>query len=320
MNDDKNDDEDVDSTSVASRAEMAEALARQAEAQGQRPYVVVVNGKTSIGKMFRIDGTMVVGRAPASEVCLDEEGVSRSHAKLTHRADGIVELEDLGSTNGTFVNAKRIEKKHMLRDGDKVQIGSISILKFSYQDALDEELQKNLYESATRDALTRVSNKKTFLDALAKEFAFAARHKRPLSVAIFDIDHFKRINDTRGHVAGDHVLVSLAQRVEASVRTEDMFARYGGEEFVLLLRDTSEAEAILCAERVRLMVEGADIVYEKVRIPVTISVGVATLTPSAPDSYADAEALLKSADKYLYRAKQGGRNRVSAKGLELAPP
>src|SRR6185436_17210341 len=124
----------------------------------------------------------------------------------------------------------------VLRDGDKVQIGSTAVLKFSYQDQLEEALQKNLYESATRDGLTRLYNKKFFQEALAKEFAYSSRHHVPMAVVMIDVDHFKKINDTYGHPCGDMVLSKLAQVLLGQVRAEDVVARVGGEEFSLILR------------------------------------------------------------------------------------
>jgi len=181
---------------------------------------------------------------------LDDDGVSRRHARVRLMNTGNVELEDLNSTNGTYYMGERISRQ-MLKDGDKVQIGSTAVLKFSYQDQLEEALQKNLYESATRDGLTRLYNKKYFQEALDKEYAYAARHRVPLAVVMLDVDHFKKVNDTYGHPAGDYVLQKLSQVVLGVVRTEDIVARYGGEELALILRQSTEEAANRCAERIR---------------------------------------------------------------------
>lgn len=303
--------DDDDCTSVASRAEINKALAAQKK---QRPWLVVVNGASSVGKMYPLDAQVVIGRAPQCEVHLDGDGISRCHARIMRREDGTVTIQDLESRNGTFVNGERVET-YALRDGDKIQIGSISILKFSYQDELDEALQKNLYESATRDALTKIANKKTFTDTLEREFAYATRHRTPLSLLVFDIDHFKKINDTYGHPAGDYVLQTLAQAAERVIRAEDVIARIGGEEFAIVLRDIDEPEAIACAERVRRTIEALAFVHEERRIPVTMSIGVATHRCD----HATAQVLLSAADK-MYRAKQEGRNRVVARSTPRPTP
>ncbi len=283
-----------------------------AEAKKVSAYLIVVSGKTSVGKMFKLDRTeMTIGRGSDVDIMLDDEGVSRKHAKIVVRNDGTVQLVDLNSTNGTFNNGDKIDVAG-LHDGDKIQIGSATILKFSYQDSFDEALQKNLYESATRDGLTRLYNKKYFLDTLRKEFAYCLRHRVALSLVIMDIDHFKRINDTYGHQAGDYVLSRLAGRVAEAIRAEDTLARYGGEEFVLLLREAPEDKAFILAERLRRLIETSDFTYNGQQIRVTLSAGIATLNDA---EFSDTESFVAAADKHLYKAKQAGRNRVEARML-----
>jgi len=300
-------------TAVGSRADIAAALARKSK--GQRPWLVVVSGAVSIGKMYPLEHQLAIGRSPQCQVQLDEEGVSRRHAVFELTPEGNVQIVDLDSRNGTFVNGSPVSRE-TLRDGDKIQIGGTTILKFSYQDELDEALQRNLYESATRDPLTHAVNKRGFAEALAKEYGFAHRHGRPLSVVAFDVDHFKRVNDTHGHAAGDYVLKRLAEVVVSNIRAEDLFARVGGEEFAIVLRDIPIDRAFDCAERIRGAVEKTVFQMAGVRIPVTISSGIATLQPGV----AKAEALMEAADKALYEAKRTGRNRVCRAETTGAPP
>jgi two-component system cell cycle response regulator len=296
--------DDQDCTAVATRAELTAALSKQKTKH--RPWVVIVSGSATVGKMYALEGELVIGRAPDAQVRIDEDGVSRHHAKFIQTTEGNVEIMDLGSRNGTFVNGDRVSRL-ALRDGDKIQIGPISILKFSYHDELDEALQRNLYASATRDALTGVANKRTFAETLAKEFAFAKRHSSRLSLVTFDVDHFKKINDGFGHPCGDYVLKALADKVRGSLRTEDELARVGGEEFAVLLRDIDGRGAFECAERVRNAIAATLFMWEGRAVPVTISLGVATFDPKA---HATPEALVQDADRQLYRAKGSGRNRV----------
>jgi two-component system cell cycle response regulator len=298
------DDDDLDNTMVGSRADIAAVAAKRGKSQ--RPWLIVVSGSASIGKMYRLDHRIVLGRSPQCDVHIDQEGVSRRHAMLERTVEGAVQIVDLESSNGTFVNGEPVSRE-TLRDGDKIQIGGTTILKFSYQDEFDEALQRNLYDSATRDPLTRAVNKRGFEESFSKEFAFARRHGRVLSLVALDVDHFKRVNDTHGHPVGDYVLRRLAEVVSACVRVEDLFARVGGEEFVILLRDIPLAEAFECAERLRRTVEKAEFDPGGKRIPVTISSGVATLQPTVHSSHG---ALLESADRALYEAKAAGRNRV----------
>ena len=280
----------------------------RAETHGNKEnaYLIVVGGKSLIGKAYKIEGEMILGRGEGSQIVLDDEGVSRHHAKLVKRPEGRVELIDLNSTNGTFCNGLKV-RAQLLNDGDKVQVGSTAILKFSYQDELDEQLQKNLFEWGTRDALTGLYNKKFFSDALQKEFNYHGRHNLPLTLIILDIDYFKKVNDTHGHVAGDHVLQVVAKRILDALRSEDLVARYGGEEMVAVLRETPEAEGRRCAERIRRTIESSVFTHNNASIPVTLSGGVVT---SIDNLYESPEEMVGMADRCLYAAKAAGRNRV----------
>jgi diguanylate cyclase (GGDEF)-like protein len=224
-------------------------------------------------------------------------------------------LEDLGSTNGTFCNGIRVDKRE-LNDGDKIMVGSTTILKFTYHDYLDEVFQRQMYESALRDGLTKVFNKKYFTDYLEKEFAYAARHNSPLALIFLDIDFFKRINDTYGHPGGDYVLSELSNMMANLVRTEDVLARFGGEEFTVLCRGTDLAGAKIVAERLRRAVEGRTFTFGGSNVPVTISLGIASIPDTGIN---DHSAFLAAADKALYEAKRTGRNRVCLHGQEKTP-
>jgi diguanylate cyclase (GGDEF)-like protein len=288
-------------TKVTSRPELAEA--RQSKAE--RPWVVVVAGVANVGRMYRVEGPFFIGRASDVSLQIEEDGVSRRHARLEPLPDGRTQVVDLGSRNGTFVNGVRVTSQ-ALRDGDKIQIGETTILKLSYLDAPEEALQQNLYQSATRDPLTQLANRRAFTESLEREIAFAQRHRRPLCLVAFDVDHFKRINDTFGHPAGDRVLRRIGEVVAGCLRREDIVARVGGEEFAILLRDIPLSGAKDCAERVRRTVEATAFEHAGQRMAVTISLGVATLDLGAPT----ADGLVEAADRCLYVAKQGGRNRV----------
>jgi len=283
-------------------------------AQRQSAYLIVISAKSAagIGRMFKLDRSEVVmGRSSEAQFQVEDDGISRKHAKVVALGDGRFQLVDLASTNGTYLNGLKVNAAP-LYDGDKIQIGSNTVLKFSIQDELEEQYQRSIYESATRDGLTRVYNKKYFLETVRKEFSYCLRHRVPLSLVLFDVDHFKKINDAYGHPAGDYVLTRIAQRVSDTVRTEDLLARYGGEEFALMLRESAEDQALACAERCRHAVDKADFVFGGTPIKVTISLGVATLLDS---DFSQPEDLIAAADKYLYRAKRAGRNRADAKAI-----
>ncbi|HSZ81780.1 MAG TPA: GGDEF domain-containing protein, partial [Polyangia bacterium] len=183
-------------------------------------------------------------------------------------------------------------------------------------DYLDEVFQRQMYESALRDGLTKVFNKKYFTDYLEKEFAYASRHGSPLALIFLDIDYFKRINDTHGHPAGDFVLSELSQLMATLVRTEDVLARFGGEEFTVLCRGTDLEGARIVAERLRRTVEAHTFTFGAKTIPLTISLGIAAIPDTAIVDHAQ---FLAASDKALYEAKRTGRNRVCLHGTETTP-
>lgn len=269
-------------------------------------YLIVLSGR-AVGKMYKLaPGEHTLGRSTDADIRLDDEGVSRLHATMRRRSDGTVEVSDLESTNGTYVNGSQI-RHFTLSDGDRIQIGSVTILKFSYQDSLEEQFQQQLYESATRDPLTQSYNKRFFIEQFEKDFSHALRHMLPLSLVMLDADHFKRVNDNHGHPAGDHVLQRLSATIMASLRTEDAFCRVGGEEFAVIMRDCTEEEAVQLAERLRRLVANTQFVYGGQHLPVTISLGVSGFDR---ERHARSTDLVEEADRCLYEAKRRGRNRA----------
>jgi len=282
----------------------------RARRQQVAAYLVVLQG-TNVGEMHKIEGPeIVIGRAASATVRLNDDGISRRHCRVLS-IGGQVIIEDLGSANGTLVNGEMVQH-HSLKEGDKIRLGATTTLKFTYQDKLDESFQQQMIDAALRDGLTRAYNKKFFQDRLETEFAYARRHKSMLSLVMFDVDYFKRVNDTYGHLAGDAVLVHLARITQSTIRTEDVLARYGGEEFAVICRGIALLNAGVLGERLRARVEQENFDYQGTRLPVTISVGVAAL-PEA--NVANASELVRDADSALYEAKRSGRNRVCLNGL-----
>jgi diguanylate cyclase (GGDEF)-like protein len=274
-------------------------------AAGVKANFVVLAGQ-DIGRKYEIKKSEFnIGRAETSDIFIDDPDVSRNHARIEVLGDGII-MQDLGSTNGTLVNGKPVAR-HQLMDGDRVQLGNLTILKFNFLDNIEDTFNEQLYNQANKDFLTQIYNKKYFLDRLKMEFSYSRRHEVSLSLIMFDIDHFKKINDTFGHAAGDFVLRELAAQIQAIKRQEDLFARFGGEEFVLLLRDTLKENAIQTADKIRSRIEETEFLFENQKIPITISIGVATFSSN---NYKNYETFFRAADNYLYRAKKEGRNCV----------
>ncbi len=273
----------------------------------EEPYLIVISGGP-VGLMYQVrtNVPMVIGRGLDADIRLEDEGVSRRHAQVMVRGSHHV-VEDLGSSNGTFVNGARI-RRHVLQDGDKVQIGSVSVLKFSYQDDFERNFQQQLFDRSIKDGLTGIYSKKYFLDRIDAEYAHARRHNTTLSLLLFDIDHFKQINDTHGHPAGDAILKEVSRIVRKRLRTADVFARYGGDEFVVLMRDVDEDGSLILAQRLRKAIKRHEFIFDNTQILVTISLGIAFLS----DEMDEAVELIQAADKCLYRAKEAGRDCVGS--------
>ncbi len=285
-----------------------------AEAEGPLQAALICISGRSIGQMFLLTrGEASVGRAPECDVFLDDEGVSRRHAMVLRR-DGVWLLVDVGSTNGTYIGGERTDV-HTLEDGDQIHLGSGTIVQFRFQDPREVEFHALMQTFKVQDPLTEALNRRAFLAELDKEVGYARRHREPLSLLMFDVDHFKLVNDTHGHAAGDRVLKSIAERVREVKRKEDVFGRFGGEEFTLLLRGTDAEGAFLLGERVRRAVETLESPVDGVSLSCTISVGVATLGPDADGP----KALLELADKRLYGAKRKGRNRTESELFDADP-
>ena len=259
------------------------------------------------GRICSLEGPSVsFGRSPECTHMFDEASLSRVHARIAKVAGRYI-IEDAGSRNGVFVNEIRVTKQE-LRDGDRVRLGSAITLRFQQVDLKEEAALTKVYESSVRDGLTGAFNRKYLDDRLLAEVAFSVRHKSALSIVLLDLDHFKKVNDTYGHQAGDEVLKETAGLIRAALRTEDLLARYGGEEFVIVARGVELRKAVLLAERVRALVERRPVTFEGNVIPCTISAGVASLDCCGDKR--DGATLVATADERLYKAKEGGRNWV----------
>ncbi|HRE91282.1 MAG TPA: GGDEF domain-containing protein [Myxococcota bacterium] len=266
--------------------------------------LVVLYGGGIIGKKYDLSsGVTTIGRDPLATIVLDADSVSRSHARI-EIADGQTTVVDLGSTNGTFVNDTQIERSQ-LKSGDHLKVGDV-IFKFLAGQNVEAAYHEEIYKMTIRDGLTAIANVRYLNEFLEREFARSRRHGRELAVILFDIDHFKRINDTLGHLTGDYVLREMARIVDHRVRRDELFARYGGEEFCLVLPETTLEGATSFAEIIRKVIETHRFVFDGTTIPVTVSLGVAVFTPDMTRPL----EIIRAADAALYRAKNGGRNRV----------
>jgi two-component system cell cycle response regulator len=262
------------------------------------------------GRLLAIDGsTMIIGRAGDADVAVDDPGVSRRHARIARTPAGGFYVEDLGSTNGTFVGSRRIGVA-LLQPGDVLQLGPLRA-RFAIVDSVEETLYRQLYESSVRDPLTNVFNRKYFVARLLAEIARARRADGDVAVLMIDVDSLKRVNDSFGHLAGDRALCAVATRILRVLRVEDVLARYGGDEFVVLAAGTSPFDAERLGERVRRAVEGLLMSAQGREVGITTSIGVASLSELATDEEPVA-GLLAMADARMYGAKESGKNKVCA--------
>jgi two-component system cell cycle response regulator len=271
---------------------------------GGVPCLVQIYGK-DIGRKYPLDKVQTtIGRGPDNTIVCDMDNISRSHCKLYAGAGG-THIEDTGSTNGTFVNDQELVARRKLHNGDFIKVGGV-IFKFIDGDNIEQLYYEEIYRMAIIDGLTQIFNKRYFLEFLDRELARCLRFGRPLSLVIFDLDHFKKINDEFGHLAGDYVLKRLAGAIQQkTIRKEECFARYGGEEFVIVLPDTPKANGVILAEKIRQMIELTRFEFEDNVLPVTITMGVCELQMTDT-----VDSFIARADEKLYEGKRGGRNRV----------
>jgi len=270
---------------------------------GGEACLLFVEGQGPVlGQRIALRAEVVLGRDPTCSVRLDAEDVSRRHARVIPDGSGHV-VGDMGSLNGTWVNGLEIEVRR-LTSGDRIRVGPY-VAKYLAAGDAEVRLHEELLRRATTDPLTRLPNRATFEDRLRAEVERARREGRPLALVLADVDHFKRINDERGHPAGDEVLREVGRRLQAAVRAGDLVARVGGEEFAALLPGADLAAASEVGERMGAQLRSAPVPIPGGSVAVTASCGVTTLEP-----HDDELSFVSRADVRLYEAKRDGRDCV----------
>ena len=292
---------------VEEKTRVTSILNPKQETAGRGDCLVTIYSKdpAHLGKRYVLEASPThVGRGHDNHIVLDSDSVSRRHCHFERSGPGWAAVDD-GSTNGTYVNDDQISGSTRLASGDRVKIGP-TIFKYLSGTDVESLYHEEIYRITIIDGLTQAHNKRHLFEALEKEITRARRYGRDLSCIMFDIDHFKKINDVHGHLAGDYVLKELARVVRSRLRGEETFARYGGEEFCVVVPETGLDGARTLAEDIRRRVAEAQFVFQGETIQCTISCGLSVL--GAEDK--DGVALIKHADEKLYNAKRGGRNRV----------
>jgi len=284
----------------------------------RRPALVFLRGELLAVPIPLERNEVTLGRALEADIRVNDSRASRLHARITTEHDegtGEVRyrLNDLKSTNGTLLNGKAIEQE-FLKDGDKFEIGD-QLIRFEMLDEIDREFQQQIHRLLVHDELTGLLTSKSFFSEMRREAARAEAESMPFCVLMMDLDFFKEVNDTYGHLVGSETLEEVGKLIKGALRAGDVGARFGGEEFAAFLLDADYGQGLVAAERVRSAIEkhefpavrrGSSEALRTHRM--TISVGVAAY----PEDARDPIQLVEMADSALYRAKRGGRNRVCA--------
>lgn len=281
-----------------------------------RPALIFLNGDLLAVPIPLDRETVILGRALETDVRINDTGVSRRHASITAARDRAAAttdyvLTDLNSRSGTLLNGTRI-KKEILHSGDKITIGD-HLLRFEMLDEIDREYQRQIRRLLSHDDLTGLLSSRSFFSELRREAERAKQEKRQFCVLMMDIDHFKAVNDTYGHLTGSKTLEEIGLCITQNLRSGDAAARFGGEEFAAFLLDAELAQGIVAADRIRSSIENHKFSVIRQGKPsethyITISIGAAVF----PGDSKDPIELIEMADSALYQAKREGRNRVAA--------
>jgi diguanylate cyclase (GGDEF)-like protein len=283
---------------------------RMQQAEKVPPSLVLLMGPAGyVSRQWTIDNSdIIIGRSMTSSIFIDDRSVSKSHAKLTV-SFGEVAIIDLDSTNKTVVNGAAIPPfvPKKLENNDQVKIGNV-LFKYLEEGSIEAAAHQNLQLKSEKDPLTKIWNKGALLLKGPEFFKRAKLLEVPLSLLVFDLDHFKKVNDNFSHQAGDYVLEETAKIIQSKlIRNDDYFARFGGEEFVILLFGSNIQQAEEIGERIRATIDKHQFVYENEELPVTVSIGIS----SQEEKMASFDELFAKADSALYASKNSGRNRVT---------
>lgn len=291
---------------------------RPAAPTERRPALVSLRGELLAVPIPLDRDEVTLGRALEADVRINDSRASRLHARITVERNSDNSsvrciIKDLESTNGTLINGQALDEA-ILVEGDKITIGD-QIFRFDMLDEIDREFQQQIHRLISHDELTGLLTSKSFFSELRREAAQAEIRSHPFCVLMMDVDHFKEVNDTYGHLVGSQTLEEIGGVIKKALRAGDVAARFGGEEFAAFLLDADYAQGLVAAERVRSAVERNEFLATRREAPastetlkITISIGVAAF----PDDAKDPIELVELADSALYRAKRGGRNRISA--------
>jgi two-component system cell cycle response regulator len=282
------------------------------ERKVQLLFTVIKGTESDFGKTFIVDKKRIsIGRTDDNYIVINDPMVSKHHCQMRIVKDSHIEqiiVTDLNSTNGTHVNGELAEER-ILRSGDKIGIGS-TVLRFSFNDEIEEEYHARLFTFATTDSLTGFYNRRYILTELENQSRIAKRNRRVFSIFLLDIDGFKEINDTFGHLVGDEIIKKIAFCIKRNLREQDFAGRFGGDEFMIILPETEIGGALILGDRVRSKIEDYAIPYQGREIRTTITGSIGQYGLHANNS----TQLLQVADRALCQAKKQGKNRIVEAG------
>lgn len=296
-----------DNNSTVVITDIRKALAAAEEEAKQKPACLLVVGGELNGSIYNLNaGETIVGRNPDCTIPLDFHGISRRHFTISVDENEVT-LTDLQSANGTYLNNNKVESPAVLKRGDMIKIGAVA-MKYLPKGDPERLTYDKLLEEAHTDGLTKCYNKAYFNNSLELEVKKSKVTGKPLTLIVFDLDHFKKLNDGFGHDAGDYVLKEMSHIIRThGIRQGDILARYGGEEFCILLPNTNLKQGFEIAERLRSMIQKHEFIYDGKRLPVTASIGTADYRQGVNTG----TDLFKRADSAVYKSKEGGRNQVN---------
>ncbi len=281
------------------------------EAIGKKvPTLVIIHGR-SVGDRFVLTKpSLTLGRIPENDIEINDPLVSRRHSRIIQEKDDQFVVVDLESTNGTYLNDELIHEAS-LQDGDRIRIGD-TVLRFSFQDEVDLRYMDEIMALIHLDNLTGLLCKRTFDYEFDKVLFDYRERGRPVSVAMMDLDHFKKVNDTYGHTTGSYVISRVGELIRNFLGDSGVAGRFGGEEFIAFFPNMDREQSWVVCNKFRLELENSTFHYEEAAVKLTISIGIA----ECPRDGSDPKTLVKKADKALYEAKGKGRNRVCIYGLD----
>lgn len=282
-----------------------------------RPALVFLSGDLLAVPIPLEREEVILGRALEADVRVNDAKTSRKHARINaieNKESGATDyvLTDLSSRHGTFLNGQKV-RQETLENGDKITIGE-HILRFEFLDEIDREFHRQIHRLLSHDDLTGLLSSRSFFSELRRESARAKAENRPFCVLMMDVDFFKNVNDTYGHLTGSKTLEEIGYTITQNLRSGDVASRFGGEEFAAFLLHAEIGQGLVAAERMRSEIEKQEFTVIKQgkssaeKHHVTISIGVA----SFPEDSSDVIELVEMADSALYRAKREGRNRICA--------